>query len=250
MIRRTIVLAVVTALSLPAVSPAQDALTKQGVIPSPALDVKTFRLRNLKPEDAARLLGPYVNSPGGGVFEAGGIGAITVRETPKVLATVDSLLRVHDRPRTVVSMRFQLIAALDSSFRDPAIATVDAELRKLFRFAGYELIGEATMLTEEMNDFATTLTTKPKLVNGSPVRESFQILGWMEGATGTGNDRTVRVTISLQDASGGKQAPDLLRTGLSMPAGQMVILGSARPTHTFGSRAALILVVQPEITSR
>src|SRR4029450_7941093 len=104
MIRRTIVLAVITTLAMPAVSPAQDALTKQGVIPSPALDVKTFRLRNLKPEDAARPLAPYVTSPGGGVFEAGGVagGAITVRETSRVLASVDSLLRLYDRPRAQI----------------------------------------------------------------------------------------------------------------------------------------------------
>ena len=214
------------------------------------LDVKTFRLRNLKPEDAAKLLGPYVTSPGGGVFEAGSIGAITVRETPLVLVRIDSLLKIHDRPRAIVSMRFQLIAALDSAYHDPSIAAIDAELRKLFKFGGYELIGEATMLTEEMNDFATTLSTKPKQLNGTPVRQSFEIHGWMEGVVGTGNDRSVRVTISLKDASGGDHAPDLLRTGLSMPAGQTVILGSARPTMTIGSRVALILVVQPEVTNR
>jgi hypothetical protein len=69
----------------------------------------------------------------------------------------------------------------------------------------------------------------------------------MEGVSGTGTDRTVRVTISLQDARQGKEATDLLRTGISMPAGQTVILGSARSTMTIGSRVALILVVQPEI---
>lgn len=241
MFRRTLITAFL-AIGLPLLANAQ------GVTPT-TLDVKTFRLRNIKPEDAARLLGPYVNSPGGGVFE-GGVGAITVRETSKVLVTVDSLLRVFDRPRAVVSMRFQLIAALDSAFSDPAIAPIERELRGLFKFRGYELIGEATMLTEEMNDFATTLTTKPKLVGGTPVREGFQIHGWMEGVTGTGSDRSVRVTISLQDAMRGKDATDLLRTGISMPAGQAVILGSARPTMTIGSRAALILVVQPEIVDK
>ncbi len=239
MLRRTLIVVAVAVLGMPALAAAQNA---------PTLDVKTFRLRNLKPEDAARLLGPYVSSPGGGVYEAGAIGAITVRETPRVLVLVDSLLRVHDRPRAQVSMRFQLIAALDSAYRDPSITTIDAELRKLFKFAGYELIGEATMLTEEMNEFATTLTTKPKQDRGGmPVRESFEIRGWMEGVSGTGSDRTVRVTISLKDANQGNDAADLLRTGISMPAGQTVILGSARPTHTLGSRAALILVVQPEI---
>jgi hypothetical protein len=124
------------------------------------LSIRTFTLRNLRPEDAAKLLGPYVTSPGGGVFEAGSVGAITVRETFTTLTLIDSLLRTHDKTRAVVSMRFKLIAALDSSMRDPAIEDIDAELRKLFRFRGYELIGEGTMLSEESTDFMTTLSTK------------------------------------------------------------------------------------------
>ena len=95
-------LLLVAFLVLPAMAKAQDPRD---------LAVRTFRLQNLRPEDAAKLLGPYVNAPNGGVFEAGSINAITVRETHAVLALVDSLLKVHDRPRAVVTMRFQLIAA-------------------------------------------------------------------------------------------------------------------------------------------
>ena len=233
-------LAVAASLGLPALAGAQDPRD---------LSVKTFKLKNLRPEDAAKLLGPYVNSPGGGVFEAGSIGAITVRETASVLVLVDSLLRVHDRARAAVSMRFQLIAALDSARRDPEIAGIETELRKLFKFAGYELIGEGTTLTEEMSDFTMTLSTRPKLVDGQHrLSEGFQIKGWIEGVEGTGADRTLRVTITLQNASQGKDAPILLRTGLTMPAGQSVILGSARPSMSFGSRVALILVVQPDVS--
>ena len=216
------------------------------------LPVRTFKLQNLRPEDAAKLLGPYVNAPNGGVFDAGSINAITVRETHSVLALVDSLLKVHDRPRAVVTMRFQLIAALDSTLRDPSIAAIDAELRKLFRFSGYELIGEGTARTEERSDFTMSLSTKPKLVtlssnNTDRVTESFQIRGWVESVEGVGESRTVRINVALQDANRGKEAPELLRTGLTMPVGQSVILGSARPVLSFGSRAALILVVQPEV---
>jgi len=238
MFRRAIAIVSLAVVSLTSVAGAQTERD---------LDVKTFRLRNLKPEDAAKLLGPYVMSPGGGVFEAGSIGAITVRETPLVLVRIDSLLKIHDRPRSSVSMRFQLIAALDSARKDPSIAAMDAELRKLFKFAGYELIGEATMLTEEMNEFATTLSTKLRRVGGNDVVESFQIRGWVEGLAGSGADRTLRLTLSLQDANANKGAGDLLRTGLTIPVGQSVILGSARPTMTIGSRVALILVVQPEV---
>lgn len=226
------------ALGLPAPAQAQDPRD---------LPVRTFKLQNLSAEDAAKLLGPYVNAPNGGVFEAGSINAITVRETHSVLALVDSLLRVHDRPRAVVTMRFQLIAALDSTYRDPAIAGIDAELRKLFRFPGYELIGEGTARTEERSDFTMSLSTKPKGAGNERTTEAFQIRGWVEGVEGTGDARTVRISVSLQSAMQGKEAPDLLRTGLTMPTGQGVILGSARPTMTFGSRAALILVVQPEV---
>jgi hypothetical protein len=232
-------------LALPTLARAQDPRD---------LAVRTFKLTNLRPEDAAKLLGPYVNAPNGGVFEAGSINAITVRETHSVLALVDSLLRVHDRPRAVVTLRFQLIAALDSNRRDPAIDGLDAELRKLFRFPGYELIGEGTARTEERSDYTMSLSTKPKpLANAGGTggkelfTESFQINGWIEGVEGSGDARTVRINVALKDANRGKDAPELLRTGLTMPTGQSVILGSARPMMSFGHRAALILVVQPEV---
>src|SRR5687768_17203833 len=115
--RQLFVIAIAACLGLPTLADAQDPRD---------LSVKTFKLKNLRPDDAAKRIGPYVNSPGGGVFEAGSIGAITVRETSTVLMLVDSLLRVHDRARAAVSMRFQLIAALDSARRDPEIAGIDA----------------------------------------------------------------------------------------------------------------------------
>jgi hypothetical protein len=173
-----------------------------------------------------------------------------VRETFTTLTLIDSLLRTHDKTRAVVSMRFKLIAALDSSMRDPAIEDIDAELRKLFRFRGYELIGEGTMLSEESTDFMTTLSTKAVPVargkgTGSEMwHETFRISGWMAGVTGTGGERTVRVTVSLVDANNNAE---LLRTGLTLAIGQTVILGSAKPSAIVGSRGALILVVQPEI---
>lgn len=233
-------LLIVAFLAIPALARGQDPRD---------LSVKTFKLRNLKPDDAAKLLGPYVNSPGGGVFEAGSLSAITVRETSSILLLVDSLLRVHDRARAAVSMRFQLIAALDTARRDPAINGIDAELRKLFKFPGYELIGEGTAFTEEMSDFTMTLSTTPTGRGNDRVSEAFQIRGWIEGVEGTGDASTLRVSISLQSANHGKDAADLLRTGLTIPAGQSVILGSARPTMTFGTRVALILVVQPTVSA-
>jgi hypothetical protein len=240
MIRKTLFVALI-ALVLSSHASAQDPRN---------LDIRTFKLRNMRADDAAKLLGPYVTSPGGGVFEAGSVGAITVRETFTTLTLIDSLLRTHDRPRAVMSMHFKLIAAFDSSVRDPAISELDAELRKLFKFRGYELIGEGTMLSEESTDFMSTVSTKPRVTgkdmagNEMTVHEAFRIRGWMDGITGTGSDQTIRLQVTLQDASNDKE---LLRTGLTLPIGQTVILGSTRATRTLGSRTALILLVQPDI---
>jgi hypothetical protein len=237
MIRKTVLVALM-ALALPSLASAQDPRD---------LAIRTFKLRNMKADDAAKLLGPYVMSPGGGVFEAGSVGAITVRETFTTLSLIDSLLKVHDKSRAVRAMKFKLIAALDSSMRDPAIDDIDAELRKLFKFRGYELIGEGTMLSEEMTDFMTTVSTKPTPVRpgaAAMVSETFRIRGWMDGITGTGSDRSIRVQVTVQDAGSDSE---LMRTGLTLTIGQTIILGSAKPTVVAGSRGALILVVQPEI---
>jgi len=236
---RQFILVMLVAVGLAPVASAQDPRD---------LNIRTFKLRNMKPDDAAKLLSPYVISPGSGVFEAGSVGAITVRETFTTLTLIDSLLRVHDRPRAVMSMRFKLIAALDSSMRDPAIEELDAELRKLFKFRGYELIGEGTMLSEESTDFMTTVSTRPRVIGkdmaGKDMMhyETFRIRGWMDGVSGAGSERTIRVSVTLQDAGNDSE---LLRTGLTLPIGQTVILGSAKPT--MGARGALILVVTPEI---
>ena len=70
-------LAVLLVLGLPAPARSQDPRD---------LPVRTFKLQNLSAADAAKLLAPYVNAPNGGVFEAGSLNAITVRETHSMLA--------------------------------------------------------------------------------------------------------------------------------------------------------------------
>lgn len=234
-------LALLTTLAAPVAARAQDVRD---------LSVKTFTLNNLRPEDAAKLLAPYVTAPRGGVYEAGSIRAITVRETPSVLAMIDSILKVHDRARATLSLRFQLIAALDTARRDPSIAGIDAELRKLFKFQGYELIGEGTAMAEELNNFTSTMTVQTAVdKSGTVMQERFTILGWVERLDAASSARTVRLTVTLRDDSRGPaQAPELLETGLTMPLGQSIILGSAAAgLMARRSRSALILVVQPEL---
>src|SRR5260370_27343311 len=84
--------------------------------------VRTFTLRWLSPKDAATLLAPYVYGANWGVYEASqSIRAVTVRASRATLARVDSILRDNDRQPATIVLRFQLIGAVDSATRDPAI---------------------------------------------------------------------------------------------------------------------------------
>jgi hypothetical protein len=206
----------------------------------PALETRTIQLRNLRAEDAARLISPYVRAAGGGVYEAGGIQAVTVTETPAVISRVDSLIRENDRAPAVFVFRFQLIAANDTPGRDPAIESLDSTLRGLFRYKGYHLLGEGTTSAGEAESFSLTIAGG---------EERFALAGdiiAVRAAVGG----SVRMRVRLARAAGstfqGKpvEVESLLSTGLTVPVGQTIVLGSAAPG---GTNQAVILAVRPEI---
>jgi hypothetical protein len=210
--------------------------------PPAPLITRTIPLRYLRPVDAARLVSPYVRSTHGGVYEAGSVQAVTITETAPVLARIDSLLRENDRAPAVVAFRFQLIAADDTPGSDVAIDSLDATLRSMFRFKGYHLIGEGTTTAAEAESFSLTIA-------GGEDRFALagDVLTVQAGAGGG-----VRLRVRLDRASGasfqGKPVggEQLLSTGLTVPLGQTVVLGSAAPG---GANRALILAVRPEVTS-
>ena len=208
----------------------------------PAIVVRTFTLRHMQPEEAAKLVAPYVMSPKGGVFEAGGaVRAITVRETPHVLARIDSLLRAHDRTPRVITFRFQLLSADDTPTRDPAVAAIDSTLRRLFRFTGYRLLSEGTAIASENATFSLTLAAAD---------ERFALGGTVGGVRAADGRGSVHVLVSLsrpaigpaERMAGGGEV--LLSTGVTVPIGQTAVLGSAAPG---GKIQALILVIRPEL---
>jgi len=254
-LRRTALLMVASALT--------TALLAAQAVPTPPtrpidrelilareLVTRTIQLRNLKAVDAARLVSPYVRSPQAGVYEAGSVQAITVIETEQVLARIDSLIREIDRSPAVLSFRFQVIAANDTPGRDPAIESLDATLRGLFRFKGYHLIGEGTTSASESEGFSLTIAAGEDrfVLNGEVLAVQphlAQALG-VSPTTGGG----VRVRVRLARMSGGTyqgkpmESESLLSTGLTVPLGQTVVLGSGAPG---GPNQALILTVRPEI---
>lgn len=205
------------------------------------LAVRTFALRFMRSSSAAQLVSPYVRSAQGGVFEVGGSRSITVRERPEVIATIDSVLRVHDRAPDAVRLRFQLIATSDSSMRDTSIASVEKALRELFRFRGYRMVAQGSSIVSEYEEFRLTMVAD---------EQRYELAGsvWMVDPNGSG---VVRLTVSLRE--GGRGLPgstvqanvnSVLSTGLTFPLGQTVVLGSGSPTR---GGQVLILVVHPEL---
>lgn len=225
--RFTIVVAIVTAPL-----GAQDA-------PSPVI-TRTIPLRHLRAADAARLVSPYVRHPQGGVYDGGAVQAVTVTETALTLQRIDSLIRENDRSGAVLTFRFQLIAAEDTPARDVAIDSLDATLRKLFRYKGYRLLGEGTATAGEMESFSLT-------VAGGEDR--FGLAGEVI-AVQAGTGGAVRLRVRLARATGGMyqgkptESEVLLTTGLTVPLGQTIVLGSAAPG---GKIQAIILAVRPEV---
>jgi hypothetical protein len=215
---------------------------------APKIVVKTFPLQSLSPKDAATLVSPYTMFlGGGGVFEAGGaLRAITVRATPEILARVDSILRANDHARATLVLRFQLIAASDSAIKDPAIGAVDAELRNLFRFAGYRLLSQGSTTANEGESFTLTMSG----VRG----ETLRLAGRVEAVQASNARGAAQLFISLEHpvqtlvggaATSGMQT--LLSTGLTAPLGQTVVLGSA----AYGAPIpAIILSVRPEVAGK
>ena len=112
---------------------------------TPKLDVRTFTLEHRAGYEAAELVDPYVfgDREGAPGSLSATPDAISVRETPDNLEKIARVLEEFDQPIPGLWLRFQLIEA--DSFRepDPAIAEVVGELRELFRFDGYRLLGEA-----------------------------------------------------------------------------------------------------------
>lgn len=202
------------------------------------IPVRTFALQRLDVKDAAKLLSPYLQSPAAGAFESGNaVRAITVRGTARELKTVDSLLTIFDRAPRGVLLRFQIIEATEDAKKDPRIAEVDASLHELFRYTGYRLVAEGIAKTEESQGFDISLGAEGA---------SYSVIGSVisvDLASGA-----IRLGVSLnQPIMMGSQG--LFSTQLTVPMGQMVVLGSASPRFyerkTGDTTSAAILLQAP-----
>jgi hypothetical protein len=194
--------------------------------------VRTFTLEHRSGFEAAELVDPYVfgdreKAPG---TMSATPNAISVRETPDNLNRIARVLAEFDKPIPGVRLRFQLIEA--DSFRepDPAIAEVVEELKGLFRFDGYRLLGEALV----------------GVAGGSAGGQDFSqnFLGTEEAFSVTAEARVLQPgTIRLDPVELWGEHERLLATSVNVTPGQTVVIGGARAR--VGGRS-LILTVKAE----
>ena len=202
----------------------------------PRLDTRTFQLKYLDGGEAAALLSPYVftdrkDAPG----QMSDVrGSITVRETPDNLEKIARVLGEYDRPKPSVRLNFQIIQADGATTNDPAIADVEAQLRKLFRFKGYRLIAEAVAGGMEGSEVRQIVSGA-----GGP----YVITATIFDARGGGDSGSVRIKAELVSY---RYGGNVLNTAVTLRPGQTAVLGNAQLGERSGV-GTLILTVRPEL---
>jgi hypothetical protein len=198
----------------------------------PPVDARTFELRHLDGQQAAEIIKPYVyddreKSPGSFSYTDQ---IITVRETPDNLDKIARVLTEHDRPKPTVRLHFKVIAADGPGRPDSAIADIEAELRKLFRFQGYRLVAEAFVGGREGSHITQEIAGEGG---------SYGLLVGINQVRGTPDSGSVQLGVQLSTAFGGS-----LQTSVNARAGQTIILGNAQISDKGGT---VILAVRPEL---
>jgi hypothetical protein len=207
--------------------------------------VKTVALHHLSSGEAMRLLSPYSVTPNGGVFEVPNVRAVTIREVPRVYNEMLGVLEKYDREPAAVVLNFQLVVAEPTNTRDPAVAGIDSLLRNVLKFSGYRLLGTAVATTGENHIVTQTIAGDSETLSLSVEVRDVRV---------DGNDASVTLHVALERPavapttnSYGHARADLLSTGLTVPMGQTVLLGTSASEN--GQRA-LILTVRPQLAKR
>jgi len=197
------------------------------------LDVQTFNLENRSGYEAAELIDPYIYGDREGAPGSMSAlpNAISVRETPDNLEKIARVLAEFDQPIPSIRLRFRLIEADSFQDEDPAIAEVVQELRSLFRFDGYRLLGEALVTLAGGSMYDQEFTQR---FLGTD--ETFQI----ESSANMERPGTVRLDpVRLRDSEG----DFLLETSVTVSHGQTVVIGGGK---AFVGGRSFILTVKAE----
>ena len=206
-----------------------------------SLEVRTFTLERLDADEAFGLVDPYVyrdrETNAGTISMSDGL--ITVRELPENLDRIAEVLEEFDRPRAAVRLHFQLIQANGFDDPDESIQAVEAELRKLLRYDGYRLVGEAVLQVREGGGGQQALRGTLEGVRPEDPQSQFNLQAFV-GMVSTGDRAsTVELEVGLDDFGS-----NILNTSVNAADGQSLVLGT---TSSRLGGGALILVVTPTI---
>lgn len=225
------------------VATASAAQQASGAASTRDIIVKTVPLHHFTSAEAVKLLMPYVQSPGGGVFEVSQfVRAVTIRETPKVYAEMMAVLSQYDRDPASVTLNFQLVAAENTNSRDPAVAGLDSLLRGVLKYSGYRLLTTSVASASE-NGYVTQAL--------SADGDNFTLAVTVSDLRVEGNDASVHLSVSLTRnavPAKGQAMAGVLSTGVTVPIGQTVVLGTSGIDNGQPQRA-LILTVRPQLAS-
>jgi hypothetical protein len=208
------------------------AVVTYGCFGGPKLDTRTFEIKHLDTDAVYGLIEPYIYTDRpeaqGKISFAGDL--VTVRETSDNLDKIGRVLAQYDIPRPSVRLQFQVIEADGAAQTDPAIADVERQLRQLFRFDGYSLVGEAVIGGTENSSVSQEFGSADE-----PYFIRVEILN----VRGNADSGSVRLEVEFSTMGGGS-----LATTVNARAGQTVVLGNAQLRRGGGT---LILVVKPEL---
>ena len=226
----------------------QSVATRPPVKGEQPFIVKTVSLHHLTSMEAVKLLSPYVQNPGGGVYEVSpNIRAVTIREVQGVFNEMQAVLDRYDRDPATIVLNFQLIAAENTNTRDPAVASLDTLLRSVLKFTGYRLLTTSVAAASEGQGVTQTLSA-----DGDPLTLNVII---RELRT-EGSDASVQLYVQLQRQSipassqnngVGRPMSELFSTGVRVPIGQTVVLGTSAVE---GGQRAMILTVRPQLSKK
>src|SRR5215218_10827581 len=183
--------------------------------------VRTYTLHRLTVDEASTLLTPYVDEGG---YISGKNRFLTVRERPEKLDSIAVILRRYDGAPQAVALHFQVIEAGDFAGGDSAIARIEAPLRELFRYRGYRLVGEMTVMVMEGSRFLQQ-------------QQGLRINGVVREAIPAGPDARVTLELEVTGDDGS------VSTSVSGAPGKTMLVGAQKKT----GGGAIIAAVTPEV---
>ncbi|MCZ6915200.1 MAG: hypothetical protein O7I93_00350 [Gemmatimonadetes bacterium] len=204
------------------------------------LDTRTFEVQSIPVDEALMIIEPYVygdrpNAPG---TASAMRGLLTVRETPDNLDKIARVLSEFDVPSLNIRLHIQLISANGARTTDPAIAELEAELRQLFRFDGYELVAEGVLTGLEGSHVQQVMFDQRGQRADPDLSRYF--VGAYIGDVAESGDSAVVTLPDIQLESAGEV---LFTASVALGIGHTVMLGTMQLT---GNRA-LILAVRAEL---